>query len=640
MLWLGLCGLLLLTAACWPMQQQELPAWAVAALVAGLATWLLVAWRSAGRREGPEALFLDSSPPWRRVGGTLLSLALAAVSWREAAGGEFRAAGVAAWLAAIAIWLWAWWSGPPAFAARRSEPGSGHSLGIVLALLVILVIGGVFRFYRLAEIPPHPGSDHAEDLLNVVELERGERPIFFPRNTGQAPLPFYFEFWVHRVLGLPLRYLTLKVCTAAIGMLAIPAMYRLGAELGGAHLGLIAAALAAWSKWPTFGARRGLTYAWAVFPAALALAALVRYLRRGDRKSALSAGFWLGLGQFGYNAFKIAPLLVPLAFGFAFFDPRWKGRRGRLLADGLLVTATVLLVFLPLFQYMIQRPQDFWYRAMTRAGTLERPLAGPAPVVFASNLKNMALAFHWKGDNTFIDSVTGEPFLDPVTGALLLAGALVALLRAARGSRRWALVLASIPVLTLASTLALAFPIENPGTNRSAVAIPSVLLLAALPAAWMVEQARHRGLLPRLAATVPLLALACLSVQQNFKSYFVRYAWHQAMSLPPVLDLVRVMKEYAARGVPPDNVYLLNVPSWIDGRCIDLEIADPLWSGPHNVVPGKPVPFLLDRPLLFFVHPSDDERRRQLKEAFPLGEERLVTQPFCTRSYSTYFVPK
>ena len=125
-------------------------------------------------------------------------------------------------------------------------------------------------------------------------------------------------------LGLPIDYLMLKISTALVGMLAIPAMYVVGRELGGAPLGLVAAALCAWSKWPTLGARRGLTFAWAVFPAALFLAAILRYMRRGDRPSALSAGFWLGLGQYGYNAFKIVPAMVPLAFGLCLFDRRWK----------------------------------------------------------------------------------------------------------------------------------------------------------------------------------------------------------------------------------------------------------------------------------------------------------------------------
>ena len=331
---------------------------------------------------------------------------------------------------------------------------------------------------------------------------------------------------------------------------------------------------------------------------------------------------------------------MPVAFCIALFDRRWKGRRARLVLDSALVTITAILVFLPLLQYMLQRADNFLYRVMTRAGSRERALPAPAPVVLLSNLKNMALAFHWKGDHAWFDTVAEEPFLDPATGALLFAGACAALALAARGSRRWALVLLSVPVLTLASTLALAFPIENPGINRAAVAFPSIVAIAALPAARLIEAARGRRLLPRVLAAVGLLGLGAVSVRENWESYFVRFAAQQRMISEPTMDLARVMREYRARGVPFDNVYLLNTSSWIDGRMLAFEIGDLLWPVPHDVAPKTPVPFLLDRPLLFFFHPSDADRRRQLHEDFPDGEERLITQSFRDRNYYTYFVPR
>jgi 4-amino-4-deoxy-L-arabinose transferase-like glycosyltransferase len=639
----GLAGVLLLTAACWPMQRHALPAWACAALVAGLLAWLAVAWKSA---DGCEALPTLSPAPaslGRLAAGFLVSLALAALSWTRTASGRFETVGVAAWLGALVIWFWGWSQragDAPRNAGPEPAPSPRARLAVGLALLAILAVGAFFRFHDLSEVPPHPGSDHAEDLLNVEQLARGERPVFFPTNTGQAPLPFYFEYLLVR-LGLPLDYLMLKISTALVGMLAIPAMYVVGRELGGAPLGLVAAALCAWSKWPTLGARRGLTFAWAVFPAALFLAAILRYMRRGNRPSALSAGFWLGLGQYGYNAFKIVPAMVPLAFGLCLFDRRWKGRRGRLWLDGVLVAATSLLVFLPLLQYMLQRPEDFWYRAMTRAGSQERPLPGPPAALFAGNLGRMALAFHFRGDQAWINTVAEEPFLDPVTGAFLLAGLVVAGVLILRGSTRWTLVVLSLFVLTLASTLALAFPVENPGINRAAVAIPSVLLLAGLPAVWLLRRARERGRLA-LAATGGVLALlGALSIRENYEGYFVRFRDEQVRILEPTMDLVRVMREYRdTRGIPFDNVYLLNTTNWIDGRCIDFEIGDRLWSGLHDVPSDAPVPLIRDRPLLLFVHGSDRERRKQLAEAFPEGEEKLVVQPFRDRSYYTYFVPR
>ena len=642
LLWVGLAGILLLAVATWPMQGQRLPAWAIAALSVGLAAWAVVAWKAAGAPEKLPPIAREPISAARVASGVALSLALAAVSWMRTADQQFDLVGVSAWWGAIAAWLWAW--RPVRAAAERVReprpPRPRHWLGVGAALFLILALGAFFRFHDLSEIPPHPGSDHAEDLMNLLDLQQGDRPVFFPRNTGQAPLPFYFEYLLLRVLGLPINFLTLKISTAAIGLLAILAMYRLGRELGGTRLGLVAAAIMAFSKWPTLGARRGLTFVWAVFPAALALAALLRYLRRGDRGSALSAGFWIGLGQFGYNAFKIVPALVPIAVGLALFDPRWRGRRAKLLGCALLTTATSLVVFLPLLQYMLQRPQDFWYRAMTRAGSLERPLPGPAPVVFASNLKDMMLAFHWRGDRAWINTPSLEPFLDPVTGAFLLAGVVAALVCALRGSRRWALVLISIPVLTLASTLALAFPVENPGINRAAVAMPSVFILAALPAAWMLGEARRRNLAARVVVVLSLLTLAAAAVRENYQSYFVRFRNEQTVLLEPTMDLVRVMREYRAKGVSFDNVYLLNLGNWIDGRSIAFEIGDPRWNDPHDIAPGRAVPFIRDRPLLFFVHQSDPQRRAQLKDAFPNGHERFVKQPFPDRSYYTYFVPR
>jgi hypothetical protein len=639
---LGLAGVLLSTAACWPMQTHRLPLWAAAALAAGLCAWLAVAWKSAGGAEAPGSVAPAPASPGRLAAGLIVSLGLATFSWTRTAGGRFEIAGVAAWLASMAIWFWAWSQrapgGPP---AEHTAPASPRRrLAVGLALLAILLVGAFFRFHDLAEIPPHPGSDHAEDLLNVEELAAGERPVFFPRNTGQAPLPFYFEYLLHR-LGMPLDFYLLKFSTAFIGLLAIPAMYVLGRELGGTPLGLAAAALCAWSKWPTLGARRGLTFAWAVFPAALFLAALLRYMRRGERRSALSAGFWLGLGQYGYNAFKIVPAMVPLAAFLCLFDSRWKRHRRRLVGDALLIAATSLLVFLPLLQYMFQRPQDFWYRAMTRAGSQERPLPGHPATLFAENLGRMAQAFHFRGDQAWINTVTEEPFLDPVTGALFLGGIVVAGVKTVRGSGRWGLVLASLFVLTLASTLALAFPVENPGINRAAVALPSVLVLAGLPAVWLWRRACERGRSARIAVGGVLAGLAAFSIQQNYESYFVRFRNEQVTILEPAMDVVRVMREYRdTRGVPFDNAYLLNTTNWIDGRCIDFEIGDRLWSGPHDVGPGQPVPFILDRPLLFFHHQSDAARREQLKSEFPNGEERVVEQPFRDRSYYTYFVPR
>ena len=48
-----------------------------------------------------------------------------------------------------------------------------------------------FRFADLATVPAEMVSDHAEKLLDVVDILNGNYSIFFPRNTGREALQFY-----------------------------------------------------------------------------------------------------------------------------------------------------------------------------------------------------------------------------------------------------------------------------------------------------------------------------------------------------------------------------------------------------------------------------------------------------------------
>ncbi|MFY9552409.1 MAG: hypothetical protein WAU32_14780, partial [Thermoanaerobaculia bacterium] len=620
-----------------------LPAWAAACLAAGIALWVAVAWSGASVPEPAEPFVPDSAAGRRLAVGLPLAAVLTGFAFWQMRDANFHAAGTICWIAALAVWFWTWTPRP---ASRRPEPRRDPTRQRRIALilfLAVLAIGVFFRFYRLSELPAHPHSDHVEDLFNIEDLDAGQRPVFFERNTGQAPLPFYWIWLLHRLFGLPLHFTLLKVSLALIGLLVVPATYVLGRTLGGWRLGLFAAAFAAWSMWATLGARRGLSYPFAVFPAALALAGLIAWMRTGQRRHALLAGLWLGVGQHGYNAFKIAPLLVPLAMLLALTDGRWKGRRLRIFGDALLMAGTALIVFLPLLDYAVKEPQWFFHRILTRVTGEERSLAAPALVLFGRNLKNMALAFHWKGDGGWIHAVIDEPFLDPATGAFLLAGIVLGFALWLRGSRAWGLVLLSLPVWTLASSLNLAFPHENPGITRSAVALPSIMALCALPAAWIAGEAVRLRSWRRLAPAAALAVLLGLSLSENVVGYFGRFGRQMTMLLDPVMEMVSVARAYRDRGVPFDRLYLLDWPHWVDARCIayELDIPKPLqWAEANNVWPGVAVARREERPLLYFFQGHDEERRRQLRELYPGGEERVWRQANPDRDWISYYVSR
>ena len=630
-----------MAVAFFPMRGHALPSWAAAMLAAGVALWIFAAW-AGGAYPEPSAPFApDRARGIRLAVGLPLSAALAFFAFWQMLDLSFHTSGAIAWVASLLLWCWAWSSVErPAESAALTPKGRGL---VLVLFLIVLSIGVFFRFYRLDKLPGHPHSDHVEDLFNIEDLDSGQRPIFFERNTGQAPLPFYWTWVVHRVSGLPLHFELLKISLALIGVLVVPATYVLGRSLGGWRLGLLASGFAAWSMWATLGARRGLSYPFAVFPAALALAALVQWIRTGRRRPALLAGFWLGLGQHGYNAFKIAPLLVPFAMLLALTDPRWKGRGRRVFGDALIMAGTSLIVFLPLLDYAVKSPQWFMHRVLTRMTGEERALEAPAMVVFARNLKNMALAFHWQGDVGWISSVINEPFLDPVTGAFLIAGIVLAFALWCRGSRSWGLVLISLPIWTLASTLNLAFPYENPSVTRSAVVLPSILTLCALPAAWISDEARRLRSWRRLVPATALVAFLALSLRGNAVGYFGHFGRQMTTLLDPVMEMVGVARDYEARGVTFDRMHLLDWPHWVDSRCFayELDIPEPLqWTETHNVWPDVPVPALEERPLLYFFDGHDEARRQQLHELYPEGEEKVWHQPNPDRDWVSYYVER
>src|SRR5207244_4930869 len=127
---------------------------------------------------------------------------------------------------------------------------------------------------------------------------------------------------------------------------------------------------------------------------------------------------------------------------------------------------------------------------------------------------------------SWITHVPQEPALDWITGALCAVGVTVAAVAARRRDPTHITLLVGLFILTLPSTLALAFPIENPHLSRAAPVIPVVMVLAAL-GFGTVSQAVRTGLqsvVTRRMAGVLGVGLGLVAVQANYQSYFGDYA--------------------------------------------------------------------------------------------------------------------
>jgi uncharacterized membrane protein len=485
-------------------------------------------------------------------------------------------------------------------------------------------------------VPGDPTSDHAEKLLDVSDVIRGQHPIFFPRNTGREPAQFYFTYLLIKVFGLSLSFQTLKIGTALIGALAIPAVFLLATEVAGHLAGLVAAALFAVSKWPLEVARLGLRMPYASLAAALVLWLLLRYLRRGDRRDALACGLVLGMGLHGYTAFRAVPLLVVMLLSFALVVGRSDARRTAV--DGGLLLGTALLACLPLAHYTIRHPDLVFYRAGTRIEFDGFDTLG----TFGHNVLNALLAFNWRGDAGWVSSVRFDPLLDVVTAGALIAGIVLLCFRLAirQDPLAFALLL-SVPVLMLPSTVNISFPIENPSVPRLSAAMPAVFTIAALPFALLGErvQARRSRLIPAVAL-VSLSGIVFLTAEQSFVRYFREYRVQYHRSVPHTHEVVAALRSRAGRRVDLDDTYLLNRPFWLDGRNVALALGARDWYLQHDIGADRRLPARPNsRALLFVVNIADALRRSELRDRFPAGRYVLVHDDIPGHSFALYLVP-
>ncbi len=638
--WLALAGFGALWFACAAMNARELAGVPAAALGAGLLAWIAACWLDppAADRLGP----LDA--PAGRPRRVLLVLALVAAgvaAWRMPPE-ELRWDGVAAWIAAVVLWLAAWWPRRIGGGTPRPADGPGLPRSVVLAALaVVLGIAVWFLFHALAGVPANPVSDHAEEMQDLLDLLGGRAGIYFFRNLGIAPFHFYWTAGFLKLFGLPVRYLWIKAATAAFGLLLIPVLYLAGAELGGSALGLASAAFAAWGKWPVSLSRQGQEYEYAIPFAALVLWALLRWQRRGDRGSMLLAGVAIGLGLTTYTPFRVVPLLVPLAVGVALFDGRRRARRLEAIGHGLLAAFTSALVFLPVLKFALvgEHREFFWARILTRTTGAEQPLEDRPLSIFGRNLVHMAQAFHWKGASTWTVLTQYDPFLDAVAGALLLGGVVLALRLLWGGAWRWAWLFPALFLLTLPSTLALAYPDENPSLNRAETAAPIVFLAVGLAYVYLWRGVWRERLALKAAGSAALLAAAAASIRNDAVDYFVRLGRSYDAVIDHALEVAAVFRDYQKKGIPLSQQYLLATDFWIDARNVALDLGDLAWVDAHNVAPPHVPAGLTARPLVFVYRPNDTTRLELLHRLYPGGTERIYPQSYADKNFGVYYVP-
>src|SRR5712692_992244 len=302
------------------------------------------------------------------------------------------------------------------------------------ALLTLVFAAAAFlRFYRLDSMPL--GFHHDEGLDAVAAMEiwtKGQHPIFFPQSGSREPLMIYLESL--GILALGATRMGARIAQACVGTAGVVAAWFLFRELFGRRVGLLGAAITAFSFWQMFESRLGLRAISQPLIEALCLLFVWRAFSRRTWLDALLAGLFAGLTMYTYTASRALPILVVLLVLWqaatvpAFASKQWS----RMLA----AAGVALAVFAPLGVYAIRRPQDFLGRS------LQVNLLSPQPFTGAGEMGGIGMAivrtlgmFSVQGDPAWKYNIGGQPVFDWLMSALFYAGILLALVAAAQWIR-------------------------------------------------------------------------------------------------------------------------------------------------------------------------------------------------------------
>jgi hypothetical protein len=644
-------------------------------------------WRERGTRrdtEFPEISVMDEAadggdaqvrPAWLRLSFAVPALLLSILTAVLNANNRFNLLGLLAWFVSIGLWVAVFapqhWSFSAAWASVRRF--RFYREWTFWALVVILLLGGYFRFNQLTAVPPEMTSDHVEKLLDAQSVLDGDTQVFFPNNGGREPIQFYTLALLNSVFGLPLNFLTLKLLSVVEGLLSICVLWWMGREVIGAEdrrlgnvVGLLLAALVAASYWHTSLSRLGLRIILTVVFTALLIIFLSRALRYNRRGDFIKSGLALGFGLYAYQAVRMLPVIVLIGVGLAILfrgiGSRF-GRRGewglRLYIANLIVLVVIsLAVFVPLLTFSLQYPNDFWRRTSGRllgddliqttdeqGNLIERHPTVEERIeafqknwpILTDNIRNALLMYNWKGDVAWINAAPNHPTMDVFSGALLIVGLAAWLARMIR--RRdvvdWLMPI-MLFVMLLPSALSIAYPIENPSATRTSGTLPEAYLFAAFPLALISVQIMRvvprRGVVIATGLVV-LIVLGAYNANQDV--YFNEYSRYYAGSSLPYSDAGKVLRGFADSGGGYGNAFMIAYPYWWDHRAMAIESGDMDW--PNGIVTRDDVPRFLyeaasrtdryqldpNKDLLFFYSIEDEATERSLKEWFPTGYSQV-----------------
>ena len=567
----------------------------------------------------------------------LFALLLLSAGFFRFSGNLFNLMNVFLWISGILLYLFSVWK--PAEKIIRNKKVADIRLYSIFLLIFIITL--FIRAYDLQQLPKEMFSDHAEKLLDIVDILRGKYSIFFERNTGREPLQFYLTAAIIKVFNTGIGFLSLKIGMVAAGLVTLIFLFFIGKELQDEWLGIIAVFFAGIAYWPNIVSRVALRFALYPLFTAPTILFMIRGFKRNSRNDFILAGISVGLGMCGYSPARMLPFLVVFAFIAYMVVKKPKIDTQKILLNFLLLTLTALIFFLPIFRYALENPQMMNYRGLSRLIPLEQDYPSSPLLIFIKNFLDAMLMFFHDNGQIWVHSIPGRPALDFVSAAFLFIGIIVSI-RKIMNNKSWeyAILLLSIPILLMPSILSLIFPGENPSLNRTAGAYVSVFLIVALGFYEVFSRIIASTKFPIQKIVVYLIAafVLILSLMNNYDLVFNQYRSQYDKKTWNSSDIARRIVDFINNGGDPDLAYVVPYPHWVDTRLVGINAGFPtkdyaLW--PNEFTSTKNI----DDKKMFILNINDTENIQMLKNIYPIGLFDYFRSSLEGRDFVIFYVP-
>ncbi len=387
----------------------------------------------------------------------------------------------------------------------------------VLLLIIVLLTAGIFRIWKLENIPPGLYPDVA---LNGTEaflsLKNRDYKVFYSENYGREGLMIWLIAISFSIFGVSLW--SIKIVAAFIGILTVFALYLLVKELFSERTAILSAFFMATSFWHTLLSRIGFRVILLPFFLTLSFYFLFKALKEKRLFYSFFAGVFFGLGFYTYTSFRMAVLILPF---FLLLWPLYeKKEKINFVKIFLCFLITTFIFALPIGIYFLKNPNDFISRAT------------PVTVFSAKNpskefLKSLIVhlgMFNFYGDPNWRHNFSKHPMLFWPVGILFLIGIFRMIKNSLKFSLNPKFSIYNLQFLIwfLVMLLAGILTIEGiPHSLRVAGTIPPVFVFAGMGADLIFEEIEKRKRYFPLLKNVGILILILIAIFEFYRYFFI-----------------------------------------------------------------------------------------------------------------------